>query len=416
MRRLFFLILVLLLNIEVYSRNYADIRFSIYSPKALALGNSYTSAAGGFESFEYNPAGLVKEDEWTLFNFNSVLISNIFDLNRDLIDTYNETRGESQDFLGPREIVYLLKDENIRSLVTALLKQVSVPDDGTYANGLGFAPVFYTGVIKNGLGLGLILSLDTEFFGDNIPSTTLNNVLTVGTMVGYARKLKLQYFDLDVGGSIRPMYRLKADTKLSPLLTLVEGDSENLSGEDLLRELNYLTGLGIGWDLGLKAYYRDLILGISFMDMLGTDFIYSNNSYQNIVNGDFLGGVETKDKYTVPMSIRLGLLYNPVFGDFNNIINPTISLDYRLLLVEKDFFNDYVHQDSFWINLSTGLDLELFRVVHLRGGINQGYITLGAGFSLNAVEVNGVIYSKELGRRVGYRQQMGAGIEFAFRL
>lgn len=409
-----FLLLTLCFNL--FSESYIDNYFSLNSAKARALGNSYAANASGFESFEYNPAGLMDENGWgvTVISMNFSIIGNIFDLNEDLLDEYNELKGTDANFLGISKIAYLLKSENLSKVLSSLLKQVNNPDEGKYANGLGISPVIYSGFIRNGFGLGVFCTLESEAFGYNLTSTALENVLTTGILVGYSRPIDTKFFPMDVGISLRPMYRIRSGIGLSRLISLLDDNDTSMS--EVMKEMDYLTGTGIGWDIGAKGYFKDLIFSLSFIDIFGTKFSYSHNSYENISNGDYLGGIESEDKYVVPMKALIGLAFNPYFGEVNKIINPTISFDYRLLLLDRGKYTDYVHQDSFWTNLSLGLDLEFFELFNLRTGINQGYLTTGAGIKIKAVEINSYIYSKEMGEDAGYRQQMGAGFEVAVRL
>lgn len=412
MRKILIILLFFFVGIT-YSQSYMyEKKFSINSVKALSLGNSYVAEAHGFESFEYNPAGLIHESEFTCININFNLIADIFELGDDLTDAYNDSAGASKSSLGISDIVYLLNKDRISSLVAALLKQTSTPADGSYANGLGMSPVIYMGYTGNGIGAGLYMNLDTEVFGNNIPSTSLENVLTTSLLLGYARTFLINSKEIDIGVSVRPMYKIRAGLPLSNLLNVIVEDANN----DILENLNYLTGVGIGWDLGIKYHYKDFKFGLVLIDIFGTKITYSRNTYENISNGNFLGGVEVEEQYITPMSAIVGVSYNPYFGDLNNTINPTLSTDFRLIFIDESQVKDYTIQRTLLANLSMGLNLEFFRIVSLRAGLNQGYATVGLGIKVLAIEVNGAIYSRELGERAGDRQQMGAALEFAIKL
>ncbi len=415
MKKVYFLVLMLIgfSSLIAEGNTYVENAFSFYNPEVLALGNSYVAEAKGLESFEFNPAGLMEEAEITVLSVNFNLISNVFTLSDDLLDVYNENETNS-DFLGPKELIYLFQKENIPSIVGALIKQSSGSIAEGSSNGLGMTPVLSLGYAGNGFGLGFLLNMDTEFIGSNLSSTELGSVVTAGLMVGYARSIDLGLLVLDLGISARPMYKIRANSKLSDVMAFIVDD--DTSDEDFLKSLDYLTGIGMGWDIGAKLHLGDLTLALAFLDMFGTNMTYSNNTYDNISNGIFLGGEEVADTYTTPMSIKLGLSYNPDFGMFKKVLNPTISTDYSLPFVDEATVEDYVNQGFFWSNLSLGLDFELFEFLNLRGGLNEGYVTLGLGLEIFWVELNAAMYSKELGSRVGERQQMGAVIEFAIRI
>ncbi|OQY36293.1 MAG: hypothetical protein B6229_10520, partial [Spirochaetaceae bacterium 4572_7] len=134
-----------------------------------------------------------------------------------------------------------------------------------------------------------------------------------------------------------------------------------------------------------------------------------------ISDGKFIGDQTNSTDYFTPMSIKLGVSYNPNMGILNSIIDPVLAIDYRVLIANESTVEDYVDQGVLWNNLSVGFNTEFFSFIDLRAGLNQGYVSLGAGIDLWIIELNASVYSKELGTHVGDRQQMGAGLDFIIR-
>ena len=141
--------------------------------------------------------------------------------------------------------------------------------------------------------------------------------------------------------------------------------------------------------------------------------IYTENSYTDISNGKIISNIPVDYNTYIPMSSRIGISYTPELGDFNSKINPTITTDYRVLLSDK--LEDY-DKNLIGDKLSIGLDIKFFSFLSLRGGLNQGYLSLGLGLDVGILELNSALYSKEAGRYAGDKQQMGAIIEFAIKI
>lgn len=418
MKRIIYILFIGLIYSSLWSEGnvrYIDKPFTLNSIKVLGQGNTFVAEAHGLEAFEFNPAGLVEEDSFTLVNINMNLIADIFQLNDDLLAAFNDMKGLDKSVLSPGDLIFLLGSENVQSIVDALLSQTNIPPEGSnYANGFGLSPVFSTGFVKNGFGLGFAMNLDSVAYGSDILTTKFTNVLTSTLMVGYGLNLDLGIISLDVGAGFRPMYKIRATSGLDPFLSLIPG-AESTNDDSGLKELNYSTGMGFGWDIGAKVHFMDLTAGLALIDMFGTTIAFSDNTYEGISDGKFIGDQTNSTDYFTPMSIKLGVSYNPNMGILNSIIDPVLAIDYRVLIANESTVEDYVDQGVLWNNLSVGFNTEFFSFIDLRAGLNQGYVSLGAGIDLWIIELNASVYSKELGTHVGDRQQMGAGLDFIIR-
>lgn len=413
------LLLIILINIGITAwaiDTYYENGLSFYSPEVLAQGNTFVAEANGLASFEYNPAGLTGESSFTLFSANMNLISNLVQLSDDILLEYNDDEGTSLTGIDLDVLSYLLDPDNRVSLITALLNQVSEPyGDSIYANGLGAASALSMGFTGNGFGIGLSMSLDYEVYGNELLTSELNSVITTSLLLGYGRTLNLGIISLDLGVAARPTYKIRSNSALTPVVDMLLEDTISLTSSDFMEDLDYLTGIGVGIDAGAKVHFMDLTVGLAVLDIGGTNTVYYENSYENIINGTLLGTEKVLDEYVTPATLKFGLSYNPSLWALFDIINPTIALDYSLEFIDEGTFEDYANQGSFWNNLSLGTELEIVSMVSLRAGLNQGYVTLGVGLELFIFELDAAVYSYELGEDVGDRQQMGAVVEFGIR-
>lgn len=417
MKKILTILIILQVSFTAFAVDtYFEKNLSFYSAKILSMGNTFVASANGLESFEYNPAGIAGEKSLTLIHGNFNLISNLVQLNDDLIKSYNDAYpGSNRTSIEYGDLGFYLGTENRRKIIGALLNQTSTPyKDNEFANGLGYSSSLSLGYAGEGFGIGLLVSMDSEVFGEELHTTELDSVLTASLLLGYGMSIDLGIIGLDVGIGVRPMYKVRSTSKLAPVVDYLLEDTD--SDADFIADLDYLTGVGIGFDLGAKAYFMGLSVGVALIDIFGTSIVYTKNTYENIMNGKYLGSEVVEDEYITPTTLKLGISINPGLGSFSKVFNPTISADYNVLFIDEGSVEDYAVAASFWNSLSLGAEVELFSFIHLRAGLNQGYVTAGIGLDLFILEINLGVYSRELGEEVGDRQQMGAALEMGIKL
>ncbi|QEN05729.1 hypothetical protein EW093_13740 [Thiospirochaeta perfilievii] len=416
MKKLILLIISILIIFNIHGEDsFFEKKVSFNSPKILGMGNTFVANANGLESFEYNPAGLNGDGSFTIFNGNFNLISNFIQLSDDLVASYNEANSTDKTSIELGDLSYYLDPINRREIIGALISQATTPYlNNKYANGLGYSSSISLGYAGNGFGFGLLFSLDSEVYGESLTVTQLDSILTTSLLLGYGISLDLGIIGLEIGAAARPMYKIRTTTSLNPVVEYLL--AENSGNTTFIEELDYKTGVGIGFDLGVKARFMGLTAGIALLDIFGTTINYSSSSYDDIINGDFLGSKSVDDIYITPTTLNLGLSFNPGLGSVSRVFNPTLSIDYSVPFITDGSLEDYAMSSQFWRNLSLGAEVELFSLLSLRSGLNQGYFTAGFGLELFILDVNFAIYSKELGARVGDRQQMGAAFEIGLRL
>jgi hypothetical protein len=100
----------------------------------------------------------------------------------------------------------------------------------------------------------------------------------------------------------------------------------------------------------------------------------------------------------------VGFAFHPDLGQTKYFFDPSLSFDMRNIFGAIDGSAD------FWTLLHAGAEIRLMNLFTLRGGLNQGYLTLGAGMTLLIFDMNMAIFTQELGEHLGDRP--GAGMTF----
>lgn len=224
---------------------------------------------------------------------------------------------------------------------------------------------------------------------------TLDAVLSVG--------LGLRFFEessvnLDIGVA----------TRLN-----VRGYSKAFSADDIFSHMSDMgsyfgnlantTPLMVGFAVPIDAAINvNLPAGFTISSVVkninGKFYMSGYENYQAVLGKGF--GVLNSGTFSfdTPMSVNLGIGWNPDFGKVSNFINTSILVDMvDLVTVFKEFGTT-----SLLRSLRIGAELELLRTFEIRAGLNQGYITLGAGINLfNVIHLEASYYWNEFGKLLG---------------
>ena len=175
-------------------------------------------------------------------------------------------------------------------------------------------------------------------------------------------------------------------------------------------------GVGIGLDVGAIAELGWFTAGISIRDLGGTQFRYNRSAFHVLQGalGSALqfptnGTLVTADQFVIPMDISLGVGFHPDFGTFNNIIDPSISFDMRNII------GALAGTATPWTLLHLGIESRFFSFFTLRTGMNQGYLTFGAGMKFLVFDMNFALFTREMGLHIGDKPLSGMSFDASIR-
>lgn len=376
--------------------------FFVFSPRVMAQGGSFTAIASGHEALYTNPAGfysakgsltLGSATVWGFLNPGSYF---------DTVDAAPE--GEDPD-------VYDLME-------------------GQAVNGFGGGASLGVSYVGRGIGIGFIASTNLLLQGETFPlglSGTYSTTLAV--VGGFARPINIGPTRLIIGGDLRPMIRAYADLDATTVSNVMDVYFDTATGESLDPELSDVfdalnggyayQGAGLAIDLGLKWEVGPLTAGLSVRDLFNTkltmyrhglgDFAESLYESASFPSNDNDGAVKMDGDYYIPMSVNFGLAFHPDLGAVSFLIDPTVHMD---LVDPFGVLND---GQSPWSLLHAGAEIKTLRFITLRGGINQGYLTAGAGMKLLFLDIGASIFTRELGPYAGDQPNTGLSLEAAIR-
>ena len=367
--------------------------FEWTSPEVKGQGGSFISNGSGYNSLLINPASFAKfkekeKKDGAIKNKGEVTILSMgAGYSGDLFTFLEESKSSG------------------KSYVELALDQVT-------SNGMGASFQFGTGYVGKGFGIGLmsVVAFDAPPVETTLGITADLN-WTTGLVAGYAHPFDLGQFKLVVGGDVRPMYRMVAREINIAALTSGMTDPDSSGGEIVFTDVTALAGFGIGFDLGVDFYWKDLITSVTMRDIGNTRFFFK--PVESAFGVEF-SGRDIDEIFVTPWTMNFGLAYNPTLGKLNKFVDPTIHGAFSQPLVTEDSLSGYDSQ-SFWSRLDLGAEVVLLSSVALRAGLQGGYFTAGFGLDLFFIELNGALYADEMGSHAGDQPEMGGSLEFAIR-
>jgi hypothetical protein len=358
-------------------------RFAPVTPEVTAQGGSFTAIAKGYNSLFTNPAGFAKEGgKLTLLSTTAT--------------SYFPPTDENGENL---QRVLAAEDE------TGTADALGSLSDLIINNGIGGSARAGIGYVGHNLGLGIVGDLDFYGRGETALGTEIDLVHTWGFIGGMAFPFSLGPLDLYLGGDLRYMMRSQTnDIGIVDFMSSAGGDGESISVASLV-------GGGLALDAGTIIELGPLALGFALRDIGGTKFDYTlaaGNDFSSALS--FEDGAETpEDTYAIPMSANIGIGYHPDFGRLKWLIDPKIHAEYQHLWYAAE------KTPSFWTHLHMGTEIRTLKFIKLRAGINQGYLTAGAGVHLFFLDLNFAYFTREMGRYAGVQPNEGISLEAALR-
>ena len=101
-------------------------------------------------------------------------------------------------------------------------------------------------------------------------------------------------------------------------------------------------------------------------------------------------------------TFNVGLGWKPKMGALGRLIKPSLVFDY-VDITSVSSSQDF-EEESWLTHTRFGAEIELLKFLKFRAGLNQGYITAGAGFDImNCIHMDVAYYWKEMGSSLGVK-------------
>lgn len=338
------ILLIILLQMNVFAR---EIYYNIRSPKALLMGDAFTTLADDAYSLFYNPASLARHKGFTLYPFPIHFTASdpTEDMDRLTADTPSTASGLYQQYAGfPLHL------------------------GATYAPGLKMGS----------FGLTLFASSQSNItlVNNAHPMIDLYHKEDNGFVAGYGSK----FGNMSVGLSIKYLKRRGVQATRSiydpDVIGGISGGNMDSLG-DFADLFGGDEGKGWGFDLGMEYHSKtgsnEFTFGVSVMDAMGT----------KLTNGGEVAAVPEQ-----PMTVNMGISWK---ADYK-ILDYTISADLAPLNARID------NNRRLRLGFEVGTP-----VIRLLGGYNAGYYSYGTEIDLGLFDIYAGFYDVEIGS--GYKKK-----------
>lgn len=350
------------------------------SARRLAMGTSGLVGFSNQDALYYNPASL--GEKGLVFNLPSVAFT-LYNFN-DLLKT---------------------------GVITDAIKNPNIFSDQSYiiSKGADILPI-YAGRNNNimfGLDAGAAMKAGCFAFGVDVQTKlhTVNKGSTTDVMVipqldavaslglGF-RLFKESPVNIDFGTAVR--FNVRGYSKAISANDLIANASDMMGA---IKNTPMYIGFAVPVDVGVNL---NLPFGFSFGSVLrninGKFYMTANDNYDAVMQNMTDAIFKNDFTFDTPMSLDMGMAWNAPFRKVEKFIDMSLTADVvDTIPLFKDFSTDALLK-----TVRLGVEVELFKIIELRAGLNSGYYSFGAGVNLfNVIHLEASYYKQELGAKLG---------------
>lgn len=346
----------------------------------LGMGNVGVALKGSHASSPfYNPAGLsdLEKSEMEMLSITGEASANAFDLVGDIRDLVDNLDAASTD-----------------------ADQIRVFDDFVQANTGEYrrarVAVNLVNYARKNFAAGLVLDqrLDLTVREPGVPQFDVRSTADIAAYVAASNS----FWDdlLQVGVTFRPTVRLSLDEadQQFQYVDILEDDNGDLPIDGQFENILDKRRFGLGVDVGLKS-------NLAFGDLKEQNWYKALNpmvgvTWQDIDSPSFEAGPANEQ------SMNFGLAIHPELAKFKN----AFAIDFRNLNQERPFLS----------KLHVGVETQFPKILALRAGLNQGYVTAGLSVDLKFVSLEGAMYFEEIGVYTRQEGNLRYAAKLAFKI
>ncbi len=372
-----------------------------------AMGQSGLALQSRIDSFFSNPAVIAKNG----FAFTVPNVSlTVYNLEKVVSDP------ETMDLLDKIVKGSSSNSEKVK-LATALLSNLGTGRNVLATMDMGFAVKL--GIF--GFGTNAQVKLHGLNYGTSVGSQSIIPEINVAQTIALGLKLlDTNALSLSAGIAVHGVYKtyLKGIDASTAASFMGGGDV----GDTLLWNTPAMGGYAIPFDIGVNLGLLDDVLTVSATanNINGIYYMKSYSALGDIINSVSKGAVaepegheslDSEDfKIRTPWSLNFGVAFTPDVP----VLNPVVTADLvDMFELIKSFGSSDFRASDLLLHLNLGAEFGLFDILTVRGGINRGYLSLGAGLWLPFMQVDASYGWQEFGNQIGDKPVDSLTIRFS---
>jgi hypothetical protein len=265
------------------------------------------------------------------------------------------------------------------------------------------------GYAGKGLGLGLFALTDEYIEGSNPAGAILHSDMQLTGVIGLGFPFDLGFGRLSLGGDLRPFYRLSVPgTEAASVLVKIKN---NESIADVLMAKAFF---GAAMDLGATLQMGSLTIGLTLRDLAPSYPVASGTLSalgKQLGSGSMPSTSGSTDTAVFTPDLSAGLSWAPRL--LPGLVDPTLYFELQdpvAVIKSADGWGSALNL------LHAGAEVRLLSFLTLRGGINRGWLSAGAGLKLLFLDLNAAVFTEELGPLPGDAPRSGLSVQAAIRL
>ena len=364
-----------------------------HSARSLAMGGAGVAVGGGSDSFYMNPALLARR---TLISIPYLQLS--------LYHPYDLVKPSEEGTSIVEDMINAIQSENMQDIVGPATDFLS-----TIKSGKGKLAELEAGVTLGGGGfaLGLHVKDTIHTFGDGAGGLDASRFdeLNVNMLAALGIRIELgadTSLDLGVSSGLSVLGYTGLVGVQSALDLIEQGDGSQdpmAILESVPIALGYYVPLNVGANVNLPYGFS---IGVVGRNLLNSSLGIKMHKYSidDFTNGDpmeAVSGIFDTEDFTIKtdptMDLGLGWKWE------NGLFQPTLAADFVDVI---GFFQEGDYSTRGWMDhLRLGAEVKLLSFLDVRGGMNQGYWTVGAGIDLYVLKLDLAYYWQEFGSTAG---------------
>ncbi|MGH0052952.1 MAG: hypothetical protein ACQ5SW_06150 [Sphaerochaetaceae bacterium] len=374
------------------------------SVRVMGMGGAGLGVKGYYDSFLVNPANLAKSG--FKFSFPSVTVT-----------AYNPKAilesGAIDDF----------QEGSDESMVSGAQKFLSTIEKG-YGDVLTTDVSTTLTVGSFGLSLQAQERLMSYKTGADMLSTNLIAQVTTAATVGLGFNIGIvpDKVSIDLGVTAQAIYKAYYQAQSASTVSSMLEDDNADPAATFINETPLVAGYALPISAGVNLNLPvGLTLSAAAKNFNGD---YTMNTYNSVNDWaeEVLGSRITDDADGTPTSLaesewtlktdwRLdaGLSWAP---DIGSLIRPVLAVDVVDIMSLSGLQGDDLKR-AFYEQTRLGASVRLLSILDVRGGISQGYKSIGAGFDLLIFHIDAAYYVQEYGASIGDKPIDALSLKFS---
>ncbi|HWR11164.1 MAG TPA: hypothetical protein VN445_05050 [Rectinemataceae bacterium] len=327
--------------------------------RSLGMGDASLLFSSGYDTFFGNPAGFAEKGSLTLTDISICSYPPIME------DEINHLSGMLDNSLSAAD-----RDAYLNSWLTTNGRL-----GGGASIGLGWA--------GNGFGLGVNMVSDLALVGDSYENSRLYIANQMNAVAGFGVPIQLGFLKISLGADARGFYRIDSSRwSAYDIINAAFGYTDDF--EAVIDDEILFGGFGYAFDAGITLRAGPLMAG----------FMARNLFAKLDVEVTTVGEIDDND--SLPTDQTYPVAYEPTY---------TAGLGLRFWekgLFAPSFYAQTSDIEGFMTAIGDGSDvvatmqiggeLRILRLLLLRAGLDENFMTIGAGVDLALLRVDAAIF------------------------